>query len=205
MPQYVSETELRESRMGVDISKLLAGELVRWIEKASDAIEDEAHLSFAPQDGVVERLRGGGNEAIVSRDGDVYLYPKRSHPIREVKSITVGAPGEVPVSVPLADVDVVPDETGDGRYVQVFGDYRHLRGGRVNWTITYDGGYEAATPDDYPSWLRSCALEWTAGLLQRRGAQAIVLEGSGGIADTSNIGKHLETAKGYLDHKKRRF
>ena len=204
MPQYVSETEFRESRMGIDISKLQAGELVRWIERASDAIEDEVHLSFAPRDSVVERLRTS-NEVVVDKDGDVYLYPKRSHPIREVKAVTVGAPGEVPLAVPLAYVDVVPDETDDGRYVQVFGDFRLLRGGRVTWTITYDGGYDVDTPDEYPSWLRSCALEWTAGLLQRRGAQAIILEGSGGIADTSNIGKHLETAKAYLDHKKRRF
>jgi len=203
MPQYVSETEFRESRMGIDISKLQAGELVRWIERASDAIEDEVHLSFAPRDGVVERLRASA-EVVVDKDGDVLLYPKRHHPIRRVTSLTYAAPRGALESVALADVEIVTDETGDGKYVTVFGDFRLLRG-RAVWTITYDGGYDIDTPDEYPSWLRSCALEWTAGLLQRRGAQAIILEGSGGIADTSNIGKHLETAKAYLDHKKRRF
>ncbi len=204
MAQYVSESEFRESKMGVDIQKLGPGELTRWIERASDAIEDEAYWSFEKADGVVEKLRNS-NEVVIDTDGTIFLYPYLYHPIRRVVSVSYQTPGGVAEAVPASDVDVIADNSGDGRSIAVYGDYARLRGQRLIWTVTYDGGYDAATPDDYPSWLRSCCLEWTAGLLQRRGAQAIVLEGGGGVADTSNIGKHLETAKGYLGHKTRRF
>lgn len=203
---YLTPEELVAASSGVETSRLPPGELANYIQRASKAIDEYCHRNFDHSAAHVERLVSGvGSRAIIDVVGDVMLYPVQRHPINSVASITYALPGQAPVAVnDLArNALIIPNEWGDGEYIQLYN--QGVTGNRgpqlkLVWTITYDGGYTV-----YPDWLKAACIEWTAGLLLKRGAQAIVAQGSGGVVDSSTMGSRIETAQEFLNPHVRRF
>jgi hypothetical protein len=213
MAQYCTVSDFSLAATGVQVKDLAAGALDAYIARASAAIEAYCNRVFAPQAGVVEvAYSSGAGRAKIAPNGHVLIYPVRGFPIRQVRSIswrvrglalsgqTIEAPSST--SVNPADIAIEPDAYGDGALIHIFEDFSAYRDPRavVEFTVTYDAGYTT-----YPDWLVEAAIEWTTHLLKKRGAQALVLAGSGVAVDQSSLGGHLEAAQAILEPHRRRF
>jgi len=214
MASYVTTTEFANAMTGAQFTNLPAGELQSYINRASAGIEQYCHRVFTANASTVETLwsSGPGARVKIGNNGFVSLYPMRFYPINSVASVTwllrqpalppAGTQLGVTTTVLTADILVEPDQWNEGWRVRVFEDFGQYRdpGITMQWTITYNGGYTT-----YPDWLQQAAIDWTAGLLKRRGAQASVIAGSGQVVDMSMVGANVTTAKEILEPHVRRF
>lgn len=209
---YITEADFTNARTGIDISALPAGELTNYINRASAAIEAYCNRRFVAGT-YTEVLRSAGSgRARIGPDGILTLYPIQAFPINAVTAITwrfraIPLAGQTSFSttsttVNSNDVVVETDEYGYGWRIVVYEDFSNARHVNVNaeFTVTYNGGFVTV-----PDWLKEATIEWTAHLLKKRGAQAIVMEGTGLAVDQSSLGGHLQAARDILNARVRRF
>lgn len=205
---YITPDQFIASTTGVETMRLPPSELAHYLARASDAVETYTRRRFDLVANQVETLLSGtGTRVVIDVKGDVLIYPIVRHPLNSVVSLSYATPGNSPIPVVTTGTNllIVSNEWGDGEYVYCFGGTSKSRGpqNRLLWTITYSGGYAAGA---YPDWLTAACIHWTAGLLLKRGAQAIGIEGSAGaVMDSSKLGSHIETAQSFLEPHVRRF
>lgn len=212
MSLYLSEDDMRNARLGLALDDLPAGELGRYLARASAWVDHTTHRQFTPADALSERLLTNvPAAAVIAQTGNVRLYPRLRSPIRSVTSvayrvISVGQVGSA-VAVEASDLILEPDHEGDGESVLVLGDFSAYRHPRycLAFDLVYDGGYGTPTAPDYPAWLTEATLEYAAYLLKKRGASALVMGGTGIVVDQSDLGGHKGAAEAALTDHIRRF
>ncbi len=212
MSQYLTAEEFQAASLGVDLKGLPPGELDGYLRRASTLVEGYCQRCFEPSAGIVEDLysAGTGRARIDCSSGHVLLYPLRRFPIRVARSLTWALlPGGSPQSLAPDEFWIEADSYGDGYRLRVARDFLAYRqpSAVVRFALTYDGGYGEGDPPTpaYPQWLKEATLEWAAYLLKKRGAQALVIEGSGVAVDQSALGGHLQAAQAALDPHRRVF
>lgn len=216
MSAYITDAEFTGARTGIKTDDLAAGQLTKYIQRASALIEQYCGVSFVQQSSILELLyTDGAGRAKIANNGLVSLYPIRAYPITAVASLTwkfrgVSLAGQQSTSatttqtITSSDYLIEPDNWNEGWRVRIWQDFGRYRGpgSVIEFSLTHSGGYASGSE---PDWLKEANIQWTTHLLKARGAQAVVLEGTGAVVDPSQVGSHLAKAREALEGHVRRF
>jgi len=222
--QYATSTDFLGAKLGVQTKELPENELDLYIQMASAWVEEYLGYAAAQRASVLESLYTDDvSRAMILPSGHVALYPVQAYPIASVSLVQwrarglpmasmAGSSGIASSTSALVTIDpsnyqVEQDRYGDGYRVRIWLDYGSWRDPDValEFQCTYAGGYTPDGNGNYPMWLRSATIQYTAHLLKSRGAQAVIMSGEGVVSDQPWTGGHMGKAKDFLNPHRRLF